>query len=48
MPWCDAGTVITTPRQRGIELARIAHLDFRDVLLEAAKRASGGRAPSEA
>jgi acyl-CoA hydrolase len=34
-----------TVHQRGVELARIAHPDFRDELLEAAERASGGRAP---
>ncbi|MGI8461271.1 MAG: acetyl-CoA hydrolase/transferase family protein [Solirubrobacterales bacterium] len=34
-----------TIHQRGEELARIAHPDFRDELLEAAERASGGRAP---
>jgi acyl-CoA hydrolase len=32
-----------TVHQRGKELARIAHPDFRDELLEAAERASGGR-----
>jgi acyl-CoA hydrolase len=32
-----------TVRQRGEALARIAHPDFRDELLEAAERASGGR-----
>jgi acyl-CoA hydrolase len=34
-----------TVHQRGVELARVAHPDFRDGLLEAAERASGGRAP---
>ena len=34
-----------TVHQRGVELAGIAHPDFRDELLEAAGRASGGRAP---
>jgi acyl-CoA hydrolase len=34
-----------TVRQRGEALAAIAHPDFRDDLLAAAKRASGGRAP---
>ncbi|MGH2924250.1 MAG: acetyl-CoA hydrolase/transferase family protein [Solirubrobacterales bacterium] len=34
-----------TVRQRGEALAAIAHPDFRDELLEAAERASGGRAP---
>ncbi len=34
-----------TVRQRGEALAAIAHPDFRDGLLEAAERASGGRAP---
>ena len=37
-----------TVHQRGIELARIAHPDFRDELLQAAERASGGRAPFSA
>ena len=32
-----------TVRQRGEALARVAHPDFRDALLEAAARASGGR-----
>jgi acyl-CoA hydrolase len=32
-----------TVHQRGEALARIAHPDFRDELLEAAERASGGR-----
>jgi acyl-CoA hydrolase len=34
-----------TVHQRGIALASIAHPDFRDGLLEAAERASGGRSP---
>jgi acyl-CoA hydrolase len=34
-----------TVHQRGEALARIAHPDFRDQLLEAAARASGGRSP---
>jgi acyl-CoA hydrolase len=34
-----------TIRQRGVALAEIAHPDFRDELLEAAERASGGRSP---
>jgi acyl-CoA hydrolase len=34
-------------RQRGEALAAIAHPDFRDDLLAAAERASGGRAPFE-
>jgi len=34
-----------TVHQRGEALAAIAHPDFRDELLEAADRASGGRAP---
>jgi acyl-CoA hydrolase len=34
-----------TIRQRGVELARIAHPDFREELLEAAERASGGNTP---
>jgi acyl-CoA hydrolase len=34
-----------TIRQRGLELAAIAHPDFRDAMLEAAERASGGRSP---
>jgi acyl-CoA hydrolase len=34
-----------TVHQRGEALAAIAHPDFRDELLEAAARASGGRAP---
>jgi adhesin HecA-like repeat protein len=34
-----------TTHQRGEELARIAHPDFREELLAAAERASGGRAP---
>jgi acyl-CoA hydrolase len=34
-----------TVRQRGEALAAVAHPDFRDELLEAAERASGGRAP---
>jgi acyl-CoA hydrolase len=34
-----------TVRQRGLALAAIAHPDFRDELLEAAERASGGRSP---
>ena len=34
-----------TIHQRGTELARIAHPDFRDEMLEAAERASGGNAP---
>ena len=34
-----------TVRQRGEALAAIAHADFRDDLLAAAERASGGRAP---
>lgn len=34
-----------TIHQRGQELARIAHPDFRDELFEAARRASGGNAP---
>ncbi len=37
-----------TIRQRGEALAAIAHADFRDGLLEAAERASGGRAPRAA
>ncbi len=35
-----------TIHQRGVELARIAHPDFREALLEAADRASGGNAPN--
>jgi acyl-CoA hydrolase len=35
-----------TIHQRGEALAAVAHPDFRDELLEAAERASGGRAPS--
>jgi acyl-CoA hydrolase len=34
-----------TVHQRGEELAAVAHPDFRDELLEAAARTSGGRAP---
>jgi acyl-CoA hydrolase len=34
-----------TVHQRAEELAAIAHPDFRDELLEAGDRASGGRAP---
>jgi acyl-CoA hydrolase len=34
-----------TIRQRGQALAAIAHPDFRDDMLEAAERASGGRSP---
>jgi acyl-CoA hydrolase len=34
-----------TTHQRGEALARVAHPDFRDELLAAAERASGGRAP---
>jgi acyl-CoA hydrolase len=34
-----------TIHQRGEALAAIAHPDFREELLEAAERASGGRAP---
>jgi len=34
-----------TVHQRGLELARIAHPDFRDGLVEAAGRASGGNSP---
>jgi acyl-CoA hydrolase len=34
-----------TIHQRGEELAAVAHPDYRDELLEAAARASGGRAP---
>jgi acyl-CoA hydrolase len=34
-----------TIHQRGVELARIAHPDFRDELLDAAERASGGNSP---
>ncbi|MEY2468710.1 MAG: hypothetical protein QOF21_1408, partial [Actinomycetota bacterium] len=34
-----------TVHQRGQALAAIAHPDFRDELLEAAARASGGRSP---
>jgi acyl-CoA hydrolase len=34
-----------TVHQRGLALAAIAHPDFREPLLEAAERASGGRAP---
>ena len=34
-----------TIHQRGLELASVAHPDFRDELLEAAERASGGRSP---
>jgi acyl-CoA hydrolase len=37
-----------TVHQRGQALAAVAHPDFRDELLEAAERASGGRAPFEA
>ena len=36
-----------TIRQRGEALAAIAHPDFRDELLEAAERASGGHAPRD-
>jgi acyl-CoA hydrolase len=36
-----------TGHQRGQALAAVAHPDFRDELLEAAERASGGRAPFE-
>ena len=34
-----------TVHQRGLALAAIAHPDFRDELVEAAERASGGRSP---
>jgi acyl-CoA hydrolase len=34
-----------TTHQRGEALAAVAHPDFRDELLAAAERASGGRAP---
>ena len=34
-----------TIHQRGLELARIAHPDFRDELVAAAERASGGNSP---
>ena len=34
-----------TVHQRGQALAAIAHPDFRDGLLEAAERASGGHSP---
>ncbi|HKJ35307.1 MAG TPA: acetyl-CoA hydrolase/transferase C-terminal domain-containing protein [Solirubrobacterales bacterium] len=34
-----------TVHQRGLELARIAHPDFRDELAAAAERASGGHSP---
>jgi acyl-CoA hydrolase len=34
-----------TVHQRGLELARIAHPDFRDELIAAAERASGGNSP---
>ena len=34
-----------TVHQRGQALAAIAHPDFRDGLLEAAERASGGQSP---
>jgi acyl-CoA hydrolase len=34
-----------TVHQRGVALAQIAHPDFRDELLEAAERTSGGRSP---
>ena len=34
-----------TIHQRGIALAEVAHPDFRDELLEAAERASGGNSP---
>jgi acyl-CoA hydrolase len=34
-----------TTHQRGEALAQVAHPDFRDELLDAAERASGGRAP---
>ena len=34
-----------TIHQRGLELASVAHPDYRDELLEAAERASGGRSP---
>ena len=34
-----------TIHQRGLELARIAHPDFRDELAAAAERASGGNSP---
>jgi acyl-CoA hydrolase len=34
-----------TIHQRGEALAAVAHPDFRDTLLDAAERASGGRAP---
>jgi acyl-CoA hydrolase len=37
-----------TVHQRGETLAAVAHPDFRDELLEAAERASGGRAPFRA
>lgn len=34
-----------TIRQRGLELASVAHPDYRDELVAAAERASGGRSP---
>jgi len=34
-----------TIHQRGVELARVAHPDFRDELIEAAERASHGNSP---
>ena len=34
-----------TVRQRGLELARVAHPDFREELVEAAARASKGNPP---
>jgi acyl-CoA hydrolase len=34
-----------TIHQRGLELARVAHPEFRDELVEAAERASGGESP---
>jgi acyl-CoA hydrolase len=34
-----------TVHQRGLALAAVAHPDFRDELVEAAERASGGRSP---
>jgi acyl-CoA hydrolase len=34
-----------TVHQRGLALAAVAHPDFRDQLVEAAERASGGRSP---
>jgi acyl-CoA hydrolase len=37
-----------TVHQRGLELARISHPDFRDAIVEAAERASRGGSPLEA